>query len=128
MNMAAAKPSSTSICLSNKLSLNDSELFAYPSMYRRTIGALQCLTLTRLDVAFLVNRLSQFLQALTIAHWRACKRILRYIKGIMNYGLLFKPTQLLNLEGFCDANWASNLDDRKSVSGICVFLGGNLIT
>ena len=121
MNMVAAKPSSTSICLSNKLSLNDSELFAYPSMYRRTIGALQYLTLTRLDVAFLVNRLSQFLQAPTIAHWRACKHILRYIKGTMNYGLLFKPTQLLNLEGFCDANWASNLDDRKSVSGIYVF-------
>ena len=34
----------------------------------------------------------------------------------------------MNLEGFCDADWASNLDDHKLVSGICVFLGGNLIT
>ena len=50
------------------------------------------------------NRLSQFLQALTIAHWKAYKRILRYSKGKLNYGFLFKPAQLLYLEGFCDAN------------------------
>ena len=122
--MVVAKTSSTPMCLSNKLSLNDSELFAYPSMYRSIIGALQYLTLTRLDIAFPVNRFSQFLQAPNIAHWKSYKRILRCIKGTLNYGLLFKPAQLLNLEGFCDAEWASNLDDHKSVNNICVFLRG----
>ena len=95
--MAAAKPSSTPMCLSNKLSLNDSELFVDPSMYRSIIGDLMYLTLTIPDIAFLVNRSSQFLQAPTIAHWRACKRLLHYIKDTLNYGLLFKPTQLLSL-------------------------------
>ena len=60
-NMAVIKPSSTPMCLNNKLSLNDSMLFAYPSMYQSTIGAQQYLTLTRPDIAFPVNRLSQFL-------------------------------------------------------------------
>ena len=127
-NMIAAKPSLTPMCLGNRLSLNDSELFAYPSMYRSTIGTLQYLTLTGPDLSFSVNKLSQFLKAPAVAHWTACKRILPYIKGTLNYGLLFKPAQLLTLEGFYDADWVSNIDDRKSVSGIFIFLGGNLIT
>ena len=108
--------------------LHDSEAFSHPSLYRSTIGALQYLTLTRPDLAFSVNKLSQFLHAHTVAHWGACKRILRYIKGTLTRGLTFTPTQFLTLEGYAVADWASNLDYRKSVSGICVFLGGNLIT
>ena len=49
-------------------------------------------------------------------------------KSTISYGLTFKPAQVLNLEGYSDSDWASNLDDRKSVRGVCIFLGGNLIT
>ena len=95
---------------------------------RSTVGALQYLTLTRPDIAFSVNKLNQYWQAPTLAHWKACKRVLRYIKGTISYGLKFKPTQFLKLEGYSDADWASSIDDRKSISGICIFLGGNFIT
>ena len=124
-NMAAAKSCSTPMCLSNNLSLFDSEPFSQPSVYRSTIGALQYLTLTRPDLAFYVNKLSQ---TPTVSQWNACKRILRYVKGTLSHGLLFKPTSLFTLEGYSDSDWATNIDDRKSISGICVFLGGNLIT
>ena len=97
-------------------------------MYRSTIGALQYLTLTRPDLAFCVNKLSQFQQTPTVAQWNACKHILRYVKGTLSHGLLFKPASLFTLEGCSDSYWATNIDDRKSISGICVFLGGNLIT
>ena len=126
-NMSHAKPSPTPMCFHNKLSLDDSPAFDAPSLYRSTVGALRYLTLTRPDLAFSVNKLSQYLQAPTVAHWNACKRVLLYIKGTTSYGLTFKSSQLLTLEGFCDADWATNIDDRKSVSGICIFLGGNLI-
>ena len=126
--MAAAKSCSTPMCLSNNLFLSDSEPFSQPSVYRSTIGALQYLTLTRPDLAFCVNKLSQFLQTPTIAQWNACKRILRYVKGTLSHGLLFKPASLFTIEGYSDSDWATNIDDRKSISGICVFLGGNLIT
>ena len=127
-NMATAKPCSTPMCLSNNLSLSDSEPFSQPSVYRSTIGALQYFTLSRLDLAFCVNKLSQFLQTPTVAQWNACKRILRYVKGTLSHGLLFKPASLFNLEGYSNSDWATNINDKKSVSGICVFLGGNLIT
>ena len=127
-NMAHSKPCSTPMILNNNLSLTDSVAFDQPSLYRSTASALQYLTLTRPDLAFSVNKLSQILKAPTVTHWGACKRILRYVKGTLSYGLTFKSSQLMNLEGYSDADWASNLDDRKSVSGICVFVGGNLIT
>uniref|UniRef100_A0A803QGW3 Uncharacterized protein n=1 Tax=Cannabis sativa TaxID=3483 RepID=A0A803QGW3_CANSA len=78
-------------------------------------------------IAYSVNKLSQYLKSPTVKHWNACKRILRYIKGTPHLGLHFRPSTLLSLEGYSDADWASSLDDRKSTSGFCVFLGGNLI-
>ena len=70
--------------------------------------------MTRLNLAFLVNKLSQILQAPTVAQRNACKHILRYVKGTLSHGLFFKPSLFLVLEGYFDIDWASNLDDRKS--------------
>ena len=60
-NMIHAKPSPTPMCLTNKLSLHESTIFDQPSLYRRTVGALQYLTLTCLDLSFSVNKLIQYL-------------------------------------------------------------------
>ena len=128
IKMADANSCSTPMCLSNNLFSHGSPSFAHPSLYRSIIGALQYLTNTRPDIAYAVNKLSQFSQAPTNAHWAACKRILRYIKGTLQYGLSFHPASLLKLEGFSDADWGTNLDDRKSISGLCIFLVGNLIS
>ncbi|GAB2273368.1 hypothetical protein Dimus_039024 [Dionaea muscipula] len=112
----------------NNLHLGDNDPFDNPTVYRSTIGALQYLTLTRPDLAFAVNKLSQFLQAPTMFHWNACKRVLRYVKGTLQLGLVFRPATRLVLEGFSDADWACNPDDRKSTSDLFITLGGNLIT
>ena len=125
--MDQAKPTSTSMCSNQKLALLDSKSFDDPTVYRSTIGALQYLTMTRPDISFAVNKLSQYLQAPTVQHWSACKHVLRYLKGTSHLGLHFTPAFRMNLECFLDANWASNLDDRRSTSGHCVFLRGNLI-
>ncbi|KAB5569286.1 hypothetical protein DKX38_003079 [Salix brachista] len=90
--------------------------------------ALQYLTLSRPDIAFSVNKLSQFLQSPTQNHWQACKRILRYLAGSIGEGIQFTNTATLSIESFCDSDWASSLDDQKSTSGYCVYLGGNLIS
>lgn len=55
------------------------------------------------------------------------KRDLHYIKGTLNHGLVFQPSTQLTLECFVDADWASNVDDRKSTCGYCLYLGGNLV-
>ncbi|XP_031250316.1 uncharacterized protein LOC116108186 [Pistacia vera] len=73
-----------------------------------------------------VNRLSQFLQSPSMSHWVACKRVLRYIKGTLDVGLQFQLSQNPVLEGFADADVANDLNDRKSTSGFCIYLFGNL--
>ena len=72
--------------------------------------------------------MSQFLKATTQHHWSACKRLLRYVSGTHTLGLSFRPIAQFTLEGFSDADWACNVDDRRSTTGYCVFLGGNLVT
>ncbi|RVW69008.1 Retrovirus-related Pol polyprotein from transposon RE2 [Vitis vinifera] len=71
---------------------------------------------------------ASFPDAPTQHHWSACKRLLRYVSGTHTLGLYFRPTARFTLEGFSDADWACNVDDRRSTTGYCVFLGGNLVT
>ncbi|KAL5755730.1 hypothetical protein ACOSQ2_020476 [Xanthoceras sorbifolium] len=126
-NMLNAKPCSTPICSSVKLSAAIGSSLAQPTVYRSVIGALQYLTYTRPDINFAVSRLSQFLSSPNDIHWQACKRILRYLKGTSGLGLVLRPATSLHLKAFADADWASCVDDRCSTSGCCVFLGPNLI-
>ena len=116
------------MCLGHKLYLFDRLPFDHPFLYLSIVGALQYLTHTRPDLAYTVKKLSQFRHAPIVAHWAACKRLLRYIKGTIHYGLFFHPAKVFSLEGYSDADWVTSIDDRKSVPGMCIFLGGNLIS
>jgi len=62
------------------------------------------------------QHLSQFLANPDRSHWTAAKRVLRYLKGTINYGITYS-SKSLQLEGFSDADWAADSNDRKSVSG-----------
>jgi hypothetical protein len=61
-------------------------------------------------------------------HIEVVYQILRYLKGTPGKGLWFRKNQNLDLEGYCDADWASSQDDRRSTSGYCIFVGGNLVS
>ena len=61
-------------------------------------------------------------------HWTACKRVLRYLKETIDYGLTFKKSDSFDLIAYSDADQGSDPDDRRSTSGYCVYLGNNLIS
>uniref|UniRef100_A0A2N9IVZ2 Reverse transcriptase Ty1/copia-type domain-containing protein n=1 Tax=Fagus sylvatica TaxID=28930 RepID=A0A2N9IVZ2_FAGSY len=98
------------------------------TLFRSTIGALQYLSLTRPDIAFTVNKLSQFMHKPTLLHWQSVKHLLRYLKHTLTYGLQIFKSSCLDLQAFSDADWAGNKDDRRSTGNFCVFLGKNLIS
>jgi histone deacetylase 1/2 len=96
--------------------------------YRSIVGGLQYLTLTRPDISFAVNKVCQFLSQPTEVHWEAVKRILRYVKGTLNTGLKFRKSSSMGISIFTDADWAGDVDDRRSTGGFAVFVGPNLVS
>jgi len=119
--MSACKPVDTPLPSSEKLSLADGSKLSTDdsTRYRSLVGALQYLTLTRPDISFAVNKVCQFLHAPTSVHWSAAKRILRYVKGTLDLGLRICPSKSILVSAFCDADWAGNVDDRRSTGGFC---------
>ncbi|KAM1137228.1 hypothetical protein ACFX2B_034855 [Malus domestica] len=122
-----AKPISTPISCGQKLSVYDGESYENPAYYRSVIGALQYITTTRPDLSYSINQVCQFMHALKLAHWKAVKRILCYLKATHTHGLLYKPRNA-TLSAFSDADYAGNPDTRHSTSGYCIYLGPNLVS
>jgi len=96
--------------------------------YQRLVGRLIYLCHTRPDICYAVSVVSRYMHDPRTGHMEAVYQILRYLKGTPGKGLWFKANQHLNLEGYCDADWASSKDDRRSTSRYFVFVGGNLVS
>ncbi|KAL5540597.1 hypothetical protein UlMin_043546 [Ulmus minor] len=126
--MYNVKPCPTPMTTTHTLSAKTGTPMKNPSLYWSAIGALQYLTHTRPDIAFVVNKLSQFLQEPTDTHWQSLKRVFRYLKGTIYHGLHIQNNEKLTLTGFSDADWASCPDDRRSIVGYCVYIGDTLIS
>lgn len=126
-HMEACNSCESPMAVHTKLSRFKGEIFENTLLYRSIVGALQYLRLTRPDIAFCVNKLNQFLQSPTVAHWNACKRLLRFLNGTDSSVLCFTASSSNCLEVFADADWASCPDDRRFTGGHCVFFRSNLV-
>ncbi|XP_019181908.1 PREDICTED: uncharacterized protein LOC109177019 [Ipomoea nil] len=125
--MVDCKPLATPVAVTKSVIPSD-EPFENPTHYRRVVGALQYLTITRPDLAYSVNRLYQFMHSPTTEHWGLVKRVLRYIKGTLSLGLRFSPSFSTRIQAYSDSDWAGCPIDRKNTSGFAVYLGSNLIS
>jgi hypothetical protein len=76
---------------------------------------------------FVVNKVSQFMHKSTTLHWVVVKRILRYLKGTLNYGITINASNDFNFHAFSDSDWAGCPNDRRSTTAYLIFLGPNLI-
>ena len=101
---------------------------ADPSLYRRLIGKLLYLTLTRLDICYSVHKLSQFMSPPKVSHFQATYRVPKYLKKTIGQGLSLAACLELRLKSYCEADWAVCPEARRSISGFCVFLGDSLIS
>jgi len=103
-NIAHAKPTSTLLPPGCKLSLDMGAPLVDPTHYHATLGSLQYLSLTRPDVCFAVNKLSQFMHQPTDVHWKLVKRLLCYLLGTIHHCLLLYRHSPCSVHAFSDAD------------------------
>ncbi|XP_021596641.1 uncharacterized mitochondrial protein AtMg00810-like [Manihot esculenta] len=126
--MGDCKGISTPATPKDKMSAIQSRPMIDPTLYQSTVGGLQYLSLTRPEVCYSVHKVSQFLHAPTEDNWCSIKRILRYLKHTVGYGLYISKSANTDLNIYTDADWVSDIDDRKSTTGYAIFMGINLIS
>ncbi|CAN1837958.1 Retrovirus-related Pol polyprotein from transposon TNT 1-94 [Linum perenne] len=96
--------------------------------YQRLVGKLIYLAHTRPDIAFSVSVVSQFMQTPNEEHQEMVMRILRYLKTSPGKGLLFQKQHQRHITVYTDASWAGELTERRSTTGYCTYVWGNLVT
>ena len=96
--------------------------------YQRLVGKLIYLAHTRPDIGFTVSTVSQFMNNPNEEHMGAVHRILKYLKMTLGQGICFKKSECRKVSIYTDADWAGSALDRRSTSGYCSFVWGNLVT
>ncbi|GKV51107.1 hypothetical protein SLEP1_g57782 [Rubroshorea leprosula] len=127
-HMENSKAVSTPLASTTTLQQTAGHTLTDPTEYRKIVGSLQYLNLTRPDICFATSKLSQFMHSPTDLHWQAVKRVLRYLKATLNHGLLIRPQSSLSLHGFTDVDWAGDKDHFTSTTGYLMYLDSNLVS
>lgn len=127
-NMEHCKPVSTPLAQSKKLSKNDDSREVDVKLYRSMIGSLLYLTATRSDMMYSVSMLSKFMNKPTQIHLQAIKRVLRYLKGTLDYRIWYRPIINSDLIGYSDNDWVGSIDDMNSTSGYVFSLGNGVFS
>ncbi|XP_019094507.1 PREDICTED: uncharacterized protein LOC109129919 [Camelina sativa] len=126
--MADCAPTSTPLPLELQNVKWLEDLFDQPTLFCSLAEKLQYLTLTRLDIQFAVNPFCQRMHAPTVADFSLLKRIIRYIKGTVDYGISFSKNADFTLRTYSDSDYAGCQTTSRSTGGFCTFLGDNLIS
>jgi hypothetical protein len=125
--MEDSKPVGTPMVTGCKLRKDDDSPDVDQSSYRSMIGSLLYITASCPDIMHVVGMVGRYQTAPKQSHLQVVKRIFRYLKETMNYGLWYPKNQSLQLTAYSDADWANCVDERKSTSGGAFFLGNSLV-
>ncbi|XP_038891630.1 uncharacterized mitochondrial protein AtMg00810-like [Benincasa hispida] len=126
--MTGCKPVDTPVEYNAKLGVTNNGVPVSKGRYQRLVEKLIYLSHTRPDISYAVSIVSQFIQAPYEEHMHVVDCILRYLKGTPGKGLMFKKSRKRTIEAYTDSDWAGSVIDRKSTSGYCTFVWGNLVT
>jgi hypothetical protein len=122
-----SSPVSTPVVVGCKLSKDEISLDVDQRTYRSMIGSLLYITTSRPDITQAVGMVGRYQSAPKQSHLVVVKRIFKYLKGTMTYGLWYLRNQNFQLTAYSDSDWANCVDERKSTSGGAFFLEDSLV-
>ena len=99
-----------------------------PTFFKSIVGSLRYLTSTRPDIVYGVGLISRYMEKPDQSHLQAAKKILRYVNGIRNRGILYSLAKKYDLVGYIDSDWVGDVETRKSTSGYVFYLGNGIIS
>lgn len=126
--MTDSKAVYSPIVTSSKLTKNGVSSYVNPTLFKQIVGSLMYLNATRPDAMFTVSLISRFTEKPTTEHLVAAKRILRFLKGTAEDGILYRKGKKQELIAYCDSDYAGDLDDRKSTSGYIFMLNNEAVS
>ncbi|XP_018625397.1 uncharacterized mitochondrial protein AtMg00810-like [Nicotiana tomentosiformis] len=106
----------------------EDEIFRDPSSFQRLVGRLLYLTMTKPDLSFTVQVLSQFVHCPKVSHMKVTLRVVRYIKAELGLGLFMPANNTNKLTTYCDSDWGAFLQIRRSVTSYLVKFGSVLVS
>lgn len=112
-------------CPQNELERKKMERIPYASVVGSLMYAQTC---TRLDISFAVGMLDRFQSNSRVDHWKAAKKVMKYLQGTKDYMLTFRRSDNLEVIGYSDSDFAGCVDSRKSTFGYLFLLCGAAIS
>ena len=126
--MGNCNPITTPLIVNEKLKKEDGSKDVDASIYRSLVGSLLYLTATRPDIMYATSLLSRFMHNPRQTHIGVARRVLRYIQGTLDYGILFERKVEPKLIGYCDSDCGRCLNDMESTSGYVFSLGSGVFS
>ncbi|KAI5343342.1 hypothetical protein L3X38_011218 [Prunus dulcis] len=126
--LTECKSVTTPLVATEKLAKDDGSGAANEEQYRSIVGSLLYLTATRPDIMYASSLLARFMHCPTNRHYGTAKRVLRYIKGTLDYGLEYVKGKSSFLIGYCDSDWGGSVGDCKSTSGYAFSFGSGVFS
>lgn len=127
-SMGEVKSIQTPIAIDKSLSLTDGCNLQTTTKYRQVVSSLQYLPFRRLNIAFIVNKLSRFLHKSTTSHWSTMKQVLQYLKYTITSSIFLRKNSLLSLHAYSKIDWVGDKDDCTFTSAYILFMGSNPIS
>jgi hypothetical protein len=126
--MVGCKPISVLLDQNGKLSADAGVVLEDATMYKKIVGSLIYMMITRPDLNYIVGLESEFMQVPPKPHLDGVRHTLRYVSATTDYGLFYEASTKLQVHGYIDVDWATSISNKRSINSFMFSFGSVVVT